>query len=375
MCHHRTSSDTFLKRVSTLARTAHAWAGAVLSLLLIVISLSGTLLVFKDDYIRATIDEAHNSLNPAPAVLSLITETVETRFSPGSIRSLVFAGPHLGISKLSLTSGKQIYINAKGAPVAILEDTARLEEWMFDLHHHLFAGDIGKFLTGIAGLAAAIIIITGLIALWPARRAFSFRIWPRTYTRTSLLAAHRNIGLLSALPLLVVVLTGTGIVFSSSTKSILSVFNDKEVHAHTELITAGSGDIDWDLALHLAQEEFSGARIRSIRWPQNPGDPAIIRIKQASEWHPNGRTYIMIDPANSTIINIKNAETAPRGDRIFNTFYPIHAARLGAGMMGRFYDITMALFGLSMSLLGCLGLYTFLKKRGTLRSPRRAELS
>ena len=39
-------------------RTVHAWAGAILSLLLLVLGLTGTLLVFEDDWLRLTVPEA-----------------------------------------------------------------------------------------------------------------------------------------------------------------------------------------------------------------------------------------------------------------------------------------------------------------------------
>lgn len=45
-----------------LTRTVRAWLGTVLSLLLVVLGTSGAPLVFKDDYLRASVTEARASI-------------------------------------------------------------------------------------------------------------------------------------------------------------------------------------------------------------------------------------------------------------------------------------------------------------------------
>lgn len=43
--------------------------------------------------------------------------------------------------------------------------------------------------------------------------------------------------------------------------------------------------------------------------PASPGKPATIRLKQPGERRPNGRTSVLIDPADSTAVRAVDAET------------------------------------------------------------------
>ncbi len=349
------------RRFFVFTRTAHAWLGAVLSLLLVVLGTSGTLLVFKDDYLRASITEARAGVVPTPSRLAVIADAAQTRFGGKQLKSVVFAGPDLGITKVYLTSGERAYLNGKGELLTRWQGNAHLDEWIFDLHHHLLAGHTGEIVTGIAGLAATLLVVTGLVAFWPARRAFSFRIWLRSTARRDVLATHRNLGLLSAVPVLILALTGASMVFSSQTRVILSFLNEDTMAAPGRWV-AGPGKIDWQQALHGAQAAFPGAQLRTANWPREPGSPATIRVKQTAEWHPNGRTLVLIDPATSQVIGVDDALAAPRADRVFNLLYPLHSARVGSGIPGRVYDIAVALGGIALSALGMLGIYAFLRR-------------
>ena len=64
----------------------------------------------------------------------------------------------------------------------------------------------------------------------------------------------------------------------------------------------GSGLVDWAVALPAAQAAFPEARIRTAGLPPEPGKPASVRLRQPGEWHPNGRTVALIDPATNRVV-------------------------------------------------------------------------
>ena len=82
----------------------------------------------------------------------------------------------------------------------------RLELWLFDFHHHLFAGETGELITGVAGLTGLLFIVTGLILWWRSRRAFRLRLLPKSWAPGPIVSHHRDIGLLASPFLLAVVL-------------------------------------------------------------------------------------------------------------------------------------------------------------------------
>lgn len=341
-------------------RTVHAWAGAILSLLLLVLGLTGTLLVFEDDWLRLTVPEARAEVQPTAARLGAAAERLEAEHS--DLRSINFAGTGVGLQRLYMHDHGYGHADGAGGTLVAWSGAARPEAFVFDLHHELMAGETGELVGGVAALAAVLLVLTGLVVWAPAWRATRLRIWPKSGRRADMVSSHRNLGLITALPILVFCLTGAGLVFYSQAQALLA----PGAPPPPEPPAVGTGDIDWPVALAEAQARFPTATIRMAGWPSAPGKPASIRLKQPGEWHPNGRTTILIDPATSRVVQVTDAQRLASGLRATHALYPIHAASVG----GWPYRIVTAFSGLALALLGGVGTWSFLVKP---RRKRRAK--
>jgi len=347
-----------------LLRTLHAWAGAVLALLLIVLGLSGSLLVLKDDWLRATIPAARQVVTPTPQALGQAAEVLEQAY-PGEIKTLVFARPDLGVHRLYLKDETNAYADPSGGVVATWSGNRRLEAWIFDLHHYLLADEPGMIVVGVAGLAGALLAVTGLVIWFPSWRVFGWRLWPRSGRRRDMISAHRDTGMIFLIPTFVLCLTGGAIVFNKESQAIMTAAFPGGIEP-PKPPRAGQGDVDWPAALAAAQARFPNATLRMAAWPAKPGAPATIRMRQAGEWHPNGRTVVYVDPATSQPIGALDSRALAPGMRAYNAFYPLHAASVG----GRAYDIVVLASGLALAGLGGVGLWSFLVKPRQRRAAR-----
>lgn len=331
-------------------RTLHAWAGTALAVLAVVFGLTGSLLVFEDDWIRATVPAARADVDLDPARLGAALDRLEV--TEPQLTSVVLAGGAVGAHRLYLADEGFGYADAGGAVVDRWQGAARVETWIFDLHHELLAGHTGKLVSGGAGLALLVMILTGLIIWVPSWRASGWRIWPRSGARRELIGSHRNLGLIFALPLVVFSLTGAAMVFHGTAQALLG----GAPKPPTPVV--GSGDVNWTRALAAAQARFPQATLRMAIRPAAPGKPATIRMRQPGEWHPNGRTTVTIDPATSQVAATSEANALPVGIRAYNAFYPLHASSVG----GWLYDALTALSGVAMAGLGGVGAWAFVIK-------------
>ncbi len=339
-----------------LVRTIHAWSGAALSLLLIVLGLTGSALVWKTDWLRLTVPQANLMVQPTPQVLAVAAEAAEKTYGE-HVHHIVFASPHLGLHQVFLHGERYAYLAGDGHTVAVWRGTGRLEEWVYELHHFLLAGDNGMRLAGYAALAAAALVLTGLVVWAPVWRSSRLRFWPRSARRGDLLSTHRNLGLVFAIPVFVFCLTGGAMIFFKTTQSLLNKAFPGP--APEEFFPpADPGKIDWVKALTNAQAAFPKATLRVAIWPQFSSSPAEIRMKQPGEWTPDGATKVLIDPVNSQVLGVVDAQTLSRGRRLNGAIYPLHTAYVG----GRAYDALAFASGLAMAALGALGLWSFIIK-------------
>lgn len=337
-------------------RKIHAWAGLALCLFLIPMALSGASLVFKPQWLRATVPGADRSVVVTPAEAARTMRTAQAAFP--DMRSVILAGPAIGVHEVLRKDGGG-YVAAGGREVVqSWPKNGRMVDWLFDFHHHLLSGDTGTKVAGTLGLITALMILTGLVVWLPAWRSFGWRVAPQRGGRTGWLSAHRDLGLLSAPVAMVIVLTGSGVALSEFAPSVMG-FERMAPPA-----SAGIGQVDWDRAFAAAQARFPDAELRIGILAAAPGKPAAIRLRQPDEWHANGRTIVWIDPATSSVIAADDALAQSASARAYNGFWPIHASKVG----GLAWKLVTFLTGLSLAALAAYGAESYRRK---LFPPRR----
>lgn len=349
-------------------RTLHAWAGAILALLLIVLGLSGSLLVLREPWVKLTVPEARTAAADSPQALGAAVQAIDAQ-APGQVRNVVFGGDHLGVHRVYFRDKDQGYAAADGRLLKRFAPTQTVDGWIFELHHFLLAGETGMKVGGAAALAGAMLVLTGVVVWLPAWRSFGARVWPKTLSkRADLVGSHRNLGMITAVPVFILCLTGGGIIFNETTQKLMTAAAPGP--AAPKPPKAGEGEVNWIRALSAARARFPDATLRMAAMPAKPGAPASIRMKQPGEWHPNGRTVVWIDPADERVLGVVDAMKLGGGVRAYNALYPLHAAKVG----GLAYEAVVFLGGLALAGLGGFGLWSFLLKQAR-RKPTRTRVA
>ena len=337
------------RRPFAAARAVHAWAGAVVAGVLFVLSVSGTLLVLKDDYLRLTVPEARQARALDAEALGAVVDAAEARWGDG-LRAVVFAEPGFGLHRAYLADGGA-YLGEGGAVVAAWNGHGRFEVWLTALHHDLTAGKAGRAVAGIAGVAAVLLCVSGLVAYWPMRRGLRRGLRADGLERRELRSLHRNMGLVAALPTLLLAVTGASMTFPGPAKALLGGGGEPPVRK-AALPAPADG---WSAVIGAADAAFfDGAARVAFRAPDGA---MTIRVRQAPEWHPNGRSVAQSGPDAASLRTI-DAEALPAGERAFNALYPLHAAHVG----GRVADGLAIMAGTALSMLTGVGLLSFLRR-------------
>ena len=242
---------------------------------------------------------------------------------------------------------------------------ALLMPTLFHIHRYLVAGDIGKVVVAITGVALLLTVVTGIILWWPRMlrsaiwRALTVRhggSWPRFSFQL-----HRAGGFLAAPVLLVSALSGIHFNMPAWVTPIINVISP--VTAHAKLMNQSIGPAEGmsvAVAVTAAQKRFPSGRVSRLSFPVKPGQPFEIRVRQSAELRQGpGATRISIDSGDASVLRVIDPEQARGGDVLVSWLFPLHTGE-AFGLGGR---IVISLFGLMPLALFATGLVIWVKLR------------
>ena len=341
----------------------HRWTGGLIGLLLAILGLSGTVLLWEGEWVSLP-----GAGDPLIENVRTIGQIAEREAAAGALR-ITFASDEVGLHHVAREGGAGSYVNQAGATVASWSSQwERPELWIFDLHHHLFAGHNGELAAGWAGVFGLLFVISGTILWWRSRRAFRWRLWPNKLQPGAIVSHHRDIGILVAPLLLLTFVTGTGMIFKDVSAALLGPFGKVEERSKPPQVGPIEGAAPVAAMLVEAKSRFPDAELRRLILPSKPGQPWSVRMRQKFEWTPNGRTNLLFDGAGE-LIKVDDPAAGSRAAAINEKLYPLHSAKAG----GLAWKLLMTLSGLGLTLLGALACLSFWFRRAKKR--KRPEIA
>lgn len=341
-----------------LLAAIHRWAGGFIGLLLALLGLSGAILVWEGEWIM--LPGARDPVVENVASMAAITERAAT---VGELSRITFASEEIGLHQAVYADGSGAYVRQDGQ---VVERWAtpwqRPELWLFDLHHKLFAGDTGETVTGVAGLAGLLFVVSGTILWWRSRRAFRPRFLPARLAPGPIVSHHRDLGVMAMPLLLVSMLTGVLMLFESVRTMLLgSEERPKQTLEASERRSPAQ-------VLALAKSRFPEADLRRISLPVRAGDPIVVRMRQPFEWTPHGRTQISV--GSDGTVTAEDAAVANRSAWLSEKAYPVHSAKVG----GLAWKLAVTTSGVALTILGSLAMWSFWARQAHKRARRRGQL-
>lgn len=343
------------------ARTLHRYLGWLLGIWLLLISLSGAVLLFKNDLLRWQYPQLQNLQLPAQIshwgpLLNQLQQQPDFRYVkyPDQDAHWLEAVTH---------SNQRYYYNASHTLLLTRTPHGDWIDWLYDFHLHLLGGNTGETVLGVIGVFCVVLLLAGIVQWWPRRlswRLFSLP-WPAVNAR-ALRQWHSLLALSFAPLLLLTTLTGSLMVFNAEFRTVLAWFSATAAPA-APLKTAGYQPLastDWTAALKQAQAQWPEAQLRLSSLRTDDSQPISFRARMAGEWHQNGRSVVQVDAQSSKVIYATPATALGNTAAIANSLYPLHTAAVG----GAWYFWLLAVSGLLPLLLLLTGLlYTFVNRR------------
>jgi uncharacterized iron-regulated membrane protein len=210
----------------------HLWTGLAIGLYIVVISISGSALVFRDRIFKSLGEKSHPVVVSGPRLTDAQLRQAAERAFPGYHAGYVFRGkrPDQAFIVVLERNGKykqELFDQYTGKPLGSAQPfILSALTWLADLHFNLLAGEEGRRWNGYGAIFTTVLCLTGAILWWPgisnwrgSLRARSTGNWKRFNWEL-----HSMIGFWTYAFSLMWSITGIYVVFPSPFQRVVALF-------------------------------------------------------------------------------------------------------------------------------------------------------
>lgn len=309
----------------------HLWVGLSAGVLFALLGLSGSVLVFHEDLLRWQHPQLEGH---APHADGAVLGAILARETPAGLRSIQLPDPSMPTYVGFYGDGRRAYFAPQDGSTLLVRDTDDdVLLWLQDLHVHFLAGEAGEQVVGAVGWVALVLLLSGVYLWWPKRGLLAASLrWFASPPPRRWLSWHRSTGVLVLPLLLLLVVTGVGMVYHAGARSLLTgLFGGGAIPAAP--LRAPDGAVDWPAVLARAQAGLPGARLTRTAAPAQGEGVVSFRARMPGEWHVNGRSTVHVDLAGRTVLLAHDATAQAAGARMTEAIYPLHIGAVGGPLL------------------------------------------
>ena len=261
-------------------------------------SFSGSVLLYKEEIINSSLCIQKNSSNilNKSAFINNINKLKD-------IRSITFTkGNYYYI--VSLKNKNKLYFQSNNSQILNCK-YIDIINFLSKLHYTFF---INKYFISFIGIGLCFLFISGFSMI----------------NKFKIKNLHMKIGFISCPFLLIFILSGSFLPFKSM--FIKTFFNEYNTYPSVKIVK-NSNVVVFDKLYEKLLKEIKDGKITRIYFPKNNSSEYIFRIKYMNETHPNGKSYLVVNPSNHKIIENIDARKHPVLIGIVENIYNFHSAR------------------------------------------------
>jgi uncharacterized iron-regulated membrane protein len=318
----------------------HFYAGLIAGLLWLVVSVTGSVVVFAPELRRLEVS-GWTRVEPIgqPLPLETLLQHFHEERPTDKMYSIYFDfKPTWGLNFRSVAAnGDRIHTfvdQYRGNLLASVNYNARSHsplQAIYDLHAELLGGPVGKKINAGFAFALCAMSISGILLWWRGRRYWKLGLEYRTNAswKRQLWDLHNLGGFLFSLPLVLLSVSGAYFAYGPAFAAFVGV------------ITGGPGEIPPPKALQSGPRRSLDEIVESARralpesvpsmiiFPTSTGDAFTLRMRLASDAHRIGLNWMYVDPASAQVLRVDRLGEQPLGVQIIRLLTPLHYGTIG----------------------------------------------
>ncbi|WP_439881633.1 PepSY-associated TM helix domain-containing protein [Pontibacter sp. MBLB2868] len=351
----------------------HHWCGLIAGIFILVISLSGSILVFDDQIDEATF--ARESTLESPAQKLQIDNSYEwvRQQNPGweiRIPSLP-ATPHDALH-YELRQGQKrrwIFVHPETGQeqATVAQAHNRFTYFLLNLHYNLLSDTPGKFAVLLVGIVLLLLTVTGFILYRRSIiKVLTFKQKISTKSRRSFYSGlHRVVGVWALVFNLLMCITGISLA--------ITVVNSALKGSSTSSISTPAIPTSIDAALVTIKSTYPDFEVMYVRFPKNEEGKLqfLGHLKEDPSYY--GRIYssVQVNYRTGSIETADFLREKPWLDRLLTVLHPIHFGDYA----GLFVQLLYCFFGLMPGILSISGFVIWYSRLNNFNADKKGQVA
>lgn len=318
----------------------HFYAGLLAGLLWLVVSVTGSFVVFVPELRRMEVP-GWTRVEPVgqPLPMEELLQRFQRERPTDRMYSIYFDfKPNWGLNFRSVAAnGDRIHTfvdQYRGNLLASVNYSSRSHsplQWIYELHAELLGGPVGKKINAWLAFALGAMSVSGIFLWWRGRSYWKSGLEYRAKAswKRQVWDLHNLGGFLFSLPLLLLSISGAYFAYGPAYASF------------ARIITGGPGEIPPPQALHSSPRRSLDEIVESARsalpesvpsmiiFPATAGDPFTLRMRLESDPHRIGLNWLYVDPASAQVLRVDRLDEQPLGVQIIRLMTPLHYGTIG----------------------------------------------
>lgn len=314
-----------------MLKIIHRWLGLFVGLILVVVSLSGSWLIYHREWQQNEFQL--NAKSDSLSLEKLYNNAVATFTDDDGMVIRFPQNPKHPYQFWSMGKGQErIFIDQyTGEVLAKRTPDYWPYGWIFELHTSFMYGSVGETTLGVFGIFALILSIIGIILWFPKSSKnlssnFKLRIRKNRYILHYDL--HRQIGIIVSPFLIIILLTGISLVFSKEFSHFVNWITQSKVSESPNIIVNPYKlRPNLDSIITKANQIMPGGRVGILIIPSHY-KPIVVRKQMADDPHPNGLNFIHFNALTGKVLKVVPLAKADFAKKLFNWIYPLHTGQI-----------------------------------------------
>ena len=362
----------------------HLWVGLVVTLYAMVIGITGSMLVFKEDIER----HAEAGLyHVAPVVSRASQRSLDATihdieherpgwkvFALSNMDHEGRAAEALMIERGAARTENYRVVSFDRADGHVVLDRKRYDGWLGwidNLHVYLLSGETGLRVSGWMAVGLLVLCVTGLVLWWPGVRRWTSALMLRGRASWRRLNwdLHAVTGFWTSLIFIVLIVTGIELAFPGPVGSLLEIATGGSFSARRAAEDAVSRPVVASAGDPISVDAAMAAALRALPVDAPPG---YLSLSSGSAvpffvigYYRGAAPFaqlvrVEIDPHTGQVLGLSNTREQTRGLRMQQYFVTTHFGSFGgSGFFGVMVKILWSLTGLAPVILAVTGVVMY----------------